>query len=138
MYEQDIIFGPFSFKQFITLVVGFGLSYLLYKQVPQYDSLKVYIYITIGFLVAFSLYTAFSIFKNKKIPLEKVEEYFKRKKLKMSSEQYSKMIKHKMAVIKAHEAMRKEKGLPVDDSFTFIFEVLGNLLSDVDLPGIDI
>ena len=124
MYEQDMIFGPLAFKQFIVLAVGLGLSYLLYNEVPQYQSLQIYIYITILFIAAISLYVAFSIFKNKEIPIAQLEGYFKNIKIKMPKEQYARMIFRKMAEVGSQIQMRKEKGLPVDESFNKVYSIL--------------
>lgn len=134
MYEQEMIFGPLSFKQFIILAIGFGLSYLLYNQVPQYLSLQIYIYITIVFIAAVSIYVAFSVFKNKEIPITQLEEYFKKIKIKMPKEQYTRMIFRKMAEVGSQIQMRKEKGLPVDESFNKVYSIL---LAEYDIIDLE-
>jgi hypothetical protein len=138
MYEQDMIFGPFSFKQSVVLAIGFGLSFLLHKLLPQYESLQAYIYITIAFIVAFSLYVAFGIFKNKKIPINEVKNYLDNKKLKMKPEEYSKMVKTRIALAQSQIEFRKQKGLQTDETLSFVIDILFNSLAGVDFPDIDL
>ncbi|MCF7865279.1 MAG: PrgI family protein [Candidatus Pacebacteria bacterium] len=134
MYEQDMIFGPFTFKQFIVLVIGCGLSYLLYKQIPQYQSLQIYIYITIAFIAAICLHVAFSIFKNKKIPVERLEDHLKTLHVKMSKENYVKMIFKQIAEVGSQIHMRKEKGLQEDESLN---KAYGVLLAEYDIINLE-
>jgi hypothetical protein len=130
MYEKDIIPDELAFKQYVSLLVGFGLSYMLFNQMHQYESLRIYLYITIGFIAAASLYVAFYIFKGKKIPLEKFEEYLKDKKLKIPEKQYIQMIFKMMVKVGSRIQMKKEKGLPPDESLDKVYSIL---LSEYDI-----
>lgn len=134
MYEQDVIFGPFSVKQFVTLIVGLVLSRLLYNQLPKYESLQIYIYITIAFIIGISLYISFSIFRNKEIPIAQLEEYFKNIKIKMPKEQYTRMIFRKMTEVGSQIQMRKEKGLLIDESLNKVYNIL---LAEYDIINLE-
>ena len=107
MYEQDIIFGPLTFKQFVAILVGVILSFLIYKNLEQN-------YILIGIIILSSLYFAFFVFKNKKIPLDQIERYFAIKKSELSVEEYEKIIRQKIANIESQIEFRKQGGLGED------------------------
>lgn len=134
MYEKDIIQDELVFKQYVSLLAGFGLSYVLFNQMHQYESLRIYLYIIIGFIAAVSLYVAFYIFRGKKIPLEKLEEYLKDKKLKISKKQYVQMIFKMMIKIGSRIQMKKEKGLPPDESLDKVYSIL---LSEYDIIDLE-
>lgn len=120
MYEQDIIFGPLTLKQFVTILFGVILSYVIYKNIEQN-------YIYTGIIVLSSIYIAFSIFKNKKIPLNEIPQYFSIKKSELSKEEYDRVILQKIANIESQIEFRKQKGLVQDPSLTEVLSVLRNL-----------
>ncbi len=134
MYEKDIIPGNFADKQEISLLVGFGFSYLLFNQAQQHDSLKIYLYIIIAFVVAVSLYVAFFVLKDKKIPLENLAEYLKDKRLKMPKRKYWQLLFKMMTKIGAKIQVRKEKGLPSDETLDKVYSIL---LSEYDIMEIE-
>ena len=65
---EDKIFGPLTFKQFIYLAGGAGISFTLYSTLPSYIS-----YILILLIVGFSLALAFYTKNNK--PFINILEY---------------------------------------------------------------
>lgn len=52
---EDKIFGPFSFKQFIYLLGGGGIAFVLYKVLPSYISF-IFILPVIGIAAALAFY----------------------------------------------------------------------------------
>ena len=128
-----MIFGPASLKQSVSLIVGVGLSCLILYLAEQYEPLSVYLYIIAVFIFALSVYVS-SMFKNKKIPIAQLEEYFKSMKIKMPKEQYTKMIFRKMVEVGSQIQMRKEKGLPVDESFNKVYSIL---LAEYDIINLE-
>jgi hypothetical protein len=53
---EDKIFGPFTFKQFIYMIGGIGLSYLLYRFIPSLIFSAVPIIIVLTFSAALAFY----------------------------------------------------------------------------------
>lgn len=124
MYEQDIIFGPLTFKQFIVLSIGTAFTYLLYK----YYNNDMYL----GLTVLATIYLTFFRFKNNKIPLDKLDDYFKQKKMEIGPDDYSKMIKMKIASLESYIEARKLRGLIAADSENTILEFLKKLESELE------
>mgnify|MGYP001565277669 CR=1 FL=1 len=52
---EDKIFGPFTFKQFIYLAGGAGISFLLYKALPLFFA-TLFILTVLGFSLALAFY----------------------------------------------------------------------------------
>lgn len=120
MYEQDIIFGPLTFKQFVVILIVVILSFIIYKNLEQN-------YIYTGIIILSSFYLAFSVFKNKKIPLNEIPQYFEIKKSELSQDQYERMIKQKIASLESQMVDRKEKGLIVDSNLVEVLNILKGL-----------
>jgi hypothetical protein len=53
---EDKIFGPFTFKQFIYIIGGIGLSYLIYRLIPSLIFSAVPIIIVLAFSAALAFY----------------------------------------------------------------------------------
>jgi hypothetical protein len=116
MYEQDMIFGPLAFKQFIVLFIGAIFSYAIYKNSENY--------IVIGIIISCAFYLVFYVFKNKKIPLNEIRQYFAIKKSELSQDQYKIIIKQKIANIESQIEFRKQKGLVEDPSLVEVLNII--------------
>ena len=53
---EDKIFGPFTFKQFIYMIGGIGLSYLLYRFIPSFIFSAIPILIVLALSAALAFY----------------------------------------------------------------------------------
>jgi len=116
MYEESILFGPLSLKQFVTLAIGVILIYFVNKYSDNY--------IIIGAIGAATLFLVFQRFQNKKIPIDELEFYFKQKKFEMPQEDYDKMIEIKIAELESQMEARREKGLFVDENIDKILNIV--------------
>lgn len=119
MYEQDVIFGPLTFRQFVVILVGVILSYIIHKNSENY--------ILIGIIILCSFYLAFQVFKNKKIPVDNIEQYFAIKKSELSQEEYERMIKQKIAEIESQIEFRKQRGLIEDPRLVEVLNIFKGL-----------
>ena len=120
MYEQDIILGPLTFKQFITIASGSVLSYYIYKYSGNY--------IVPVLIILAVLYVALFIFKNPKIPLEHLEEYFKEKKAELGPEEFERMLRQRIANIASQINDRLQKGLVADPVLEKLLPILERIL----------
>ncbi len=119
MYEQDIILGPLTFKQFFILSIGFIFSYAIYKYSENY--------LFIGIVAVLSFYFAFYGYKNRKIPIEEIEQYFKLKKSELAPDEYDKIIKRRIASLESQIDFRRQKGLVEDNNLLKILNIIKNL-----------
>ena len=109
MYTEDRIFGPFTLKQFISLAIGFGLSYLAYNNIPRPSA-----YLAIAVIGLVALLTAFVRFQPKHIADVDMRQYFLDLKTQTPPEQYQKMLERKIAELESQIETRKGRGLPAD------------------------
>lgn len=116
MYEQDIVFGPLTIKQFFVLLIAFISSYFIYKISENY--------IAIFIIMVCSFYFAFYVYKNKKIPINEIGQYFAIKKSELSEDYYRKMIKQKIVNIQYQIEFRKKRGLVEDTDLIEVLDVL--------------
>ena len=73
MYEEDKIFGPLTFKQFLFLAIGIGFCYFVYSKIETK-----FAYPLISLIGACALVLVFK-FAPKKIEINRLEEYLKSK-----------------------------------------------------------
>lgn len=119
---EDKIFGPFTMKQFISLAIGFGLSYVAYKQLPVPAS-----YVSVALIMIASCAAAFVRFNQKHIPVQDLRQYFLELKATTPPEAYQKMLERKLAEIYSHMQIRESRGLPPDPKFEEVKTILESL-----------
>ncbi|MSR78937.1 MAG: hypothetical protein EXS59_02210 [Candidatus Taylorbacteria bacterium] len=106
---EDRIFGPLTLKQFISLAIGFGLSYLAYSNLPRLSA-----YLVIAVIVILALFTASVRFQPKHIGDADMKQYFLDLKAQTPPDEYRKMLERKIAELESQIQMRKGRGLPPD------------------------
>ena len=125
MYEEDRIFGPLTFKQFLCAAAGAGAFYLV-ERLNLSESMKYFSWLIIGVATIVS----FARFTPKKIPIEHIDIYFQNKRIQLGEENFKRFIQKKVAEVSSQTAMREEKGLRRDpelDEVLLIFEKALNI-----------
>lgn len=111
---EDKIFGPFSFKQFLYLIGGGGISYVLWKVLPT-----VFAILAITPILAFSIALAFAQVNNRPF-IYIVQAFFnylvhpkmyfwKRKSLEDLKQEYEAELKKRAEEKKIHRESPEEK-----------------------------
>ncbi len=118
MYEEDMIFGPLTAKQFLVLAIGIGLGYFAKTEMTGTS-----FYIAAAVIAIITL-LAIIRFKPKKIEFEHLETYFQNKKSQMTPEEYKGYINRKIAEVQGQMHFRAEKGLPEDSKLTTVYQML--------------
>lgn len=106
-------------KQFLSLAVGFGLSYLAYNNLPRLSA-----YLAIAVVGVVALFTAFVRFKPTHIGDGDMKQYFVDLKTQTPPEQYQKMLERKIAELQSQIEMRKGRGLPADPKLEEVKAIL--------------
>jgi len=118
MYEEEKIFGPLTFKQFLYVFGGAGLMYIIWEQAGGNIAIGGIIFIAIATLVL-------TLRSNPKmIKTEELAEYLQKKRLEMGENAYKKMLTGKIAGVRSQMAIRKERGLIPDKNLEDILKVL--------------
>ena len=86
MYEEEVIFGPLTFKQLIGGLIGLGIA----KLIVTYNTSPVAYIVAGGFCVLGFVYVVRNV--PKKIKLKDVTSYLLNKKLTMGEQEYLKML----------------------------------------------
>lgn len=120
MIEERII-GPLTLKQFITVAVGFGLSYLAYTRIPAPLA-----YVAIAIIVAATVITAFVRFNPGKIEGD-FKQYFLDLKAKTPPADFQRMLQRKLAELESQIQMRESRGLSRDPKLEEVRNILESL-----------
>jgi hypothetical protein len=128
MYDQEIIFGinrnvnfPLTFKQFLILASGVGVSYYIgsnFESTLSYILILIVAIFTIVFVVKF---------KPTKITALNFNSYIENKKREMSPESYNRFIQRRIAEIQFQIAFRKGRGFKESEYLNEISGLLKNL-----------
>ncbi len=118
MYEEDMIFGPLTVKQFLTAAAGIGLGYFAKTQVSETS------FYIVGAIIATVTILAIIRFKPKKIEFEHLETYFQNKKSQMTPEEYKRYINRKIAMVQSQIQLRNLKGFTEDPRLKTVYEML--------------
>src|SRR3989344_149007 len=115
---EERIFGPLTLKQFITVAVGLGLSYLAYSRIPT-----PFAYATIAIIVAATAITAFVRFSPEKIEGD-LKQYFLKLQVKTPPADFQKMLQRTLAELESQIQMRAARGLPPDPKLQEVKNIL--------------
>jgi len=124
MYEEDKILGPFTFKQTVSLGVGFGLAYLAYRQLPPPASYAAAVLIGVAALAA-----AFLRFSPKKFDGD-FKQHFLDLKMKTPPDVFQKMLQRKLAELQSQIQDRQSHGLPPDPKLEEVKNILESLVKE--------
>ena len=112
--DEEKIFGPLTFRQFIYAAGGALIIYFFYNNFAYNISIPFSILVA---AVAF-------VFVRRAEPPPFTEENIRIKKSKMSREEFQKWCKMKIAIIQSQIYMREQRGLAADPSFKKVRESL--------------
>ena len=116
MYEEEKIFGPFTFRQFVYMTGGLGLAYVIWKEFTEY---------TIFGIVVVVIALALTVQANPgKVNIDNLPGYLKKRRLGLSETEYRKWIQRKIASTQAQIEIRKERGLMPDKNLEDVLKVL--------------
>ncbi|MDO8594919.1 MAG: PrgI family protein [bacterium] len=121
MYEEDKIFGPLTLKQFITVAIGFTLSYVAYIYLPVPLA-----HIALALIVIVTLVTAFIRFSPKKFQGD-LRQYLLEKKSTLPPEDYQKLLQRKLAELQSQIHMRASRGLRADPKLEEVKDIFESL-----------
>ncbi len=114
MDDDEKIFGPLTFRQFVYAAAGIGAIYLAYNNLAQKVSIPLAIVVAV---VTFILI-------RQAAPAPFNEEYIRIKKSKLTKEEFEKWCQRKIAMIQAQIYVREQKGMPADPSFEKVKKIL--------------
>ncbi len=115
--NEEKIFGPFTLRQFIYVVVAIAAIYYAYNNLSQSISIPLGIVIAIG---------AYTLIKNS--PAESFDESsIRRKRSELGHEKFQQWVRRKQAMIEAQIAFREQRGLPADPAFTKTKDLLTSI-----------
>lgn len=118
MSEEDYIFGPFTLRQFIVIVIAVALIAVGKQYVP--DNMHAMFYIGAGIITVLAILRL----SPKKIPIENLQQYLSEKKAEMTSEKYSLMVQQKIAAIRAVQTLQQKHGVPENQELTSVLAIL--------------
>jgi PrgI family protein len=124
MYEEEIIFGPFTFRQFLILGLAAIASKLLYLYTP------VYIACTLIVLIACIAIALALRLKPKKIEIKDIDSYMKNQRMKLGEKEYVRMLQRKQASTVFQIVRRERRGLVVDTELNEVKDILTRLISE--------
>lgn len=125
MYEEDRIFGPLTFKQF--LVAAFGAA-LVYYSSKILAGISLYVICAVIFVLVL---LAIRRFAPKKIPVENLEMYFRNKRAGLSNENYQRLLKLYRIRVQSQIMMRMKKGMNNNTELVEAEAVLGRLINEL-------
>jgi hypothetical protein len=117
MYTEDFVFGPFTARQSVCLIVGLGIASAL----STYEGGK-HVYGIAGTIVACAVVGAFRL-SPEYIPLERLAEYLQRKKLAMGEAAFERFAQRKIAEAQSQIEIRKMRGLPLDPALEQVAKI---------------
>lgn len=118
--DEEKIFGPLTFRQFIYAAGGALIVYFIYNNFAQKISIPFSILVA---AVAF-------VFVRRAEPPPLTEENIRIKKSKMSREEFERWCQRKIAMIQFQISVREQKGLRPDPSFEKVQESLEALMHE--------
>jgi len=127
MYEEELIFGPLTLKQFLCLACGIIIAYVAYSSLSS-GSADLTIFI-VGIVIALMLIHL----KPKKIAVADLEKYLESKKGFLGSDAYIRMLQKKHAQVLSQINAQKARGRSIDPQFTEAEQVLASLIQKQNL-----
>lgn len=118
--DEEKIFGPFTFRQFIYVAGGIGIIYFVYNNFAQNMSIPFAIVIA----------AATFVFVRKAEPAPFNEESLRIKKTTLSKEEFEKWCRRKIAMIQSQIYVREQKGLVADPILKQTIESLEKATKD--------
>ena len=118
--DEEKIFGPLTFRQFIYVAAGIGIIYLAYNNLAQNISIPLAVLVVV----------ATFIFVRRAEPPPFNEESLKIKKSQLSREEFQKWCQKKIAMIQSQISVREQRGLVADPAFEKTKELLESALRE--------
>lgn len=117
--DEEKIFGPLTFRQFLYAAGGVALCYLAYTNLELKVSIPVII-IVAGIFLAI-------ILNAPKVVID--ENYIKMKKVHSKNpEEFERWVQQKIAMIQSQISIRKEKGFSSDPKLQSMLELFESVL----------
>jgi len=118
MYEEDFIFGPLTWRQFVYVATGAGISVLAFLYLPDLlDIATALVAIGVGAKFAYDN-------KPTKIELEKLDSYLEVKKVTLGDAKFKSWLKKTIAEKNSYNSMRQERGSDPDVELERAIEIL--------------
>ncbi len=118
MYEEDFIFGPLTWRQFVYMASGMFAATVAFLYLPDQIDIAVAL-VTIGLGVKFA-------YDNKptKIESENLESYLQEKKIAMGDTTFKSWLKTTIAEKTSYLAMKRNRGFDTDVELERAVEIL--------------
>lgn len=125
MYEEDFIFGPLTWKQFVFLAGGIGVVAIAYQVVPDPSGTMIAV-VAAGMGVLFA-------YNNRptKIPLDQLAMYLEQKRSTLGDDAYKQYLVKLITQHKAQMQITRERGDDPDFERTEALRLLETAFKDV-------
>ena len=118
MYEEDFIFGPLTWRQFVYMASSTVVATLAFLYLPnQADIAIVLVSVGVGIKLAYDN-------KPKKIEIENLETYLQEKKMASGDEKFKSWLKTTIAEKTSYLAMKRNRGFDTDVELERAIEIL--------------
>ncbi len=130
MYEQEPIFGPFNFKQFIVIAASVGVAFFAHNTFEGRMAWAIIIFALLigGYFV--------QQLKGKRIPIEQLERYLMMKKTEIGPDKFNKYVAMKLAMLVSHMEMRRSRGITPDEDAMRLKSIFEKFLAEAGIPPI--
>lgn len=120
--DDEVLIGPFTLRQFVYLCGGFGLSYVLYRDVPEMISIPLIVVIGIATVAHVRRLT----------PPRLDEQTIRAKRYTFSNvEDYARWLNRKRAIIESQINERRRKGFVTDPTLGHVATILDTIIDEV-------
>lgn len=118
MYEEDFIFGPLTWRQFVYMASGTAIATLAFLYLPNQAGIAVaLVSLGIGAKLAYDN-------KPKKIEIENLETYLQEKKIALGDENFKSWLKTTIAEKTSYLDMKRNRRFDTDVELERAIEIL--------------
>jgi len=118
MYEEDFIFGPLTWRQFVYIASGTAVATLAFLYLHnQFNIAVTLVAIGVGAKLAYDN-------KPTKIELENLETYLQEKKITLGGDKFKTWLKRTIAEKTSYLAMKRNRGFDTDVELEQAIEIL--------------
>ena len=118
MYEEDFIFGPLTWRQFVYMASGTAIATLAFLYLPNQAGIAVaLVSLGVGAKLAHDN-------KPKKIEIENLETYLQEKKITLGDEKFKSWLKTTIAEKTSYLDMKRNRRFDIDVELERSIEIL--------------
>lgn len=118
MYEEDFIFGPLTWRQFVYIASGTAVATPAFLYLPNQAGIAVAL-VSLGVGAKFAYDN-----KPKKIEIEKLKTYLQEKKIALGDEKFKSWLKNTIAEKTSYLDMKRNRRFDTDVELEHAIEIL--------------